>query len=55
MGSEQLEAGLMSTPKPMPGVNGSVALKPQVSMRWMLTVWALLRRLDTVWSRSVAS
>ena len=51
MGSEQLKVGGTSPSKPMPGVNVSIAVKPQAWMRWMLTVSGLVRRLGPVRSR----
>ena len=54
MGSKLPEAGGTSPPKPMSGVDGSMAVKPQAWMRWMLMVSGLTRRLGPVRSRSVA-
>ena len=39
MGSKLLEAGGMSPPKPMPGVTGSIVVKPQVWMRLVVVPW----------------
>ena len=39
MGSKLLEAGGTSPPKPMPGVTGSIAAKPQAWMRWVVVPW----------------